>query len=392
MSCAIGIDLGSSCSRVAVWQNSRVEVILNSHGSRETPSYVAFVANRRLVGNAAFNQAEANPENTIFDSKRLLARSHTDPDCPAICVEYMDKNILVSPEQVLSLVLADLCETAEAYMGATAKNAVISVPACFSDAQCHATMTAAKLAGLNLLQIIRDPLATALAYSNPTHCDKLVCLVDLGAGTLDASLLRFNGSGVAEAVATAGNSRLGGRDFDSRLLAYLMDQFTAKHGVDVSNSASSVQRLRFACERAKRTLSTSTTAIIDIDSLLNGINFATHITRSKFEHLCADLFDQVIVSINQVMSTAGVARHCIHDVVLVGGSTRIPKLQHMVSAYFGGRPLTKIPRPDEAVVAGAAIVAASLNHEVSEQIQRLCSLGTAQNPLDFSHWGLPGLS
>ncbi|KAJ2036073.1 hypothetical protein H4S03_003882 [Coemansia sp. S3946] len=384
MSKVIGIDLGTTYSRVAVWHDNRVEVIPNNHGNRFTPSCVAFTSSRRLVGDSALSQIEANPENTIINVKRLLGRQLTDPFVqrdtlmvpfkvtgkmrPRVEVDYKDMAHTLAPEDIAAALLSELRETAEAYLGTCAKDVVISVPACFTRAQCHATLAAAQLAGLNVLQLINDSTATAYSLDQDAN-NQTVLVLDLGGGTLDVSLLKLGSAGAFEVLATAGNSHLGGINFDDCLLAYLLAQFHSQHHKDISTNVRAIQRLRIACERAKRALSTATVATIEIDAIVDGTNFTTQITRHKFEDLCASLFGKVLDQVKTVLSASGIPRNKVDKVLLVGGSTRIPKLRQIVAGYFGNKPLCTPDNLDETVVVGAAIQAAFLSSGVSNQVK-----------------------
>ncbi|KAJ2735654.1 Hsp70 chaperone [Coemansia sp. BCRC 34962] len=384
MSKVIGIDLGTTYSRVAVWHDSCVEVIPNSHGNRFTPSCVAYASTRQLVGDSALSQIEANPANTIINVKRLLGRSPEDPlvqsdalkvpfkvtgkQHPRIRVEYKDLSQTLAPEAVSAALLTELRETAEAYLGTCAKDVVISVPGCFTHAQCHATLAAAQIAGLNVLQLISDSTATAYSLDQDTN-HQTALILDLGGGTLDVSLLRLGPAGSFEVLATAGNSHMGGIDFDDCLLAHLLAQFHAESSEDISTNTQAIQRLRIACERAKRTLSTATVATIDIDAIVNSINFTAQITRHKFEELCSDLFTQVLEHVKAVVRASGMPRNKVDRIHLVGGSTRIPKLRQVVAGYFGNRPLSTPDNSEETVVIGAAIQAAYLSSGVSDKVK-----------------------
>jgi L1 cell adhesion molecule like protein len=374
----IGIDLGTTYSCVGVWQNDTVEIIANDQGNRTTPSYVAFTETERLLGDAAKSQVALNPENTVYDAKRLIGRKFSDPvvqsdmkhwpfnvvagpnDKPLIEVTYKGQQKRFSPEEISSMVLIKMKETAEAYLGKTVKNAVITVPAYFNDSQRQATKDAGSIAGLSVMRIINEPTAAAIAYGLDKKGDeKNILIFDLGGGTFDVSLLTIE-SGVFEVKATAGDTHLGGEDFDNRLVEYFIAEFKKKHKKDLSSNERAKRRLRTACERAKRTLSSSTQAILEIDGLFEGIDFMTTITRARFEDLCIDYFKSTLEPVEKVLRDAKMSKGQIHEVVLVGGSTRIPKVQQLLSDFFNGKQLNKSINPDEAVAYGATVQAAVL--------------------------------
>jgi len=393
MSSAIGIDLGTTYSCVGVWQNDRVEIIANDQGNRTTPSYVAFTETERLIGDAAKNQVAMNPENTVFDAKRLIGRRYNDSvvqadmkhwpfkvvpkegDKPYIQVHYKGETKTFSPEEISSMVLIKMKEIAEAYLGKTIKDAVITVPAYFNDSQRQATKDAGAIAGLNVLRIINEPTAAAIAYGldkkKSGECNILI--FDLGGGTFDVSLLTLD-DGIFEVKATAGDTHLGGEDFDNRMVTYFIDEFKRKYKHDISKNQRAVRRLRTACERAKRTLSSSTQASIEIDSLYEGVDFYTSITRARFEELCIDLFRKCIAPVEQVLRDSKLDKKAIHEIVLVGGSTRIPKVQQLLQDFFNGKELNKSINPDEAVAYGAAVQAAILKGEGGKKTEDLLLL------------------
>jgi len=391
----IGIDLGTTYSCVAVWQNDRVEVIANDQGNRTTPSYVAFTDTERLIGDAAKNQVAMNPHNTVFDAKRLIGRRFADAEVqadmkhwpfkvldkggkPAIQVEYKGELKTFTPEEISSMVLTKMRETAEAYLGGTTKNAVITVPAYFNDSQRQATKDAGLIAGLNVLRIINEPTAAAIAYGldKKGAGEKNVLIFDLGGGTFDVSLLTIE-EGIFEVKATAGDTHLGGEDFDNRLVNHFVQEFKRKHKKDLSTNARALRRLRTACERAKRTLSSSAQTSIEIDSLFEGIDFYTSITRARFEELCQDLFRSTMEPVEKVLRDAKIDKQSVDEIVLVGGSTRIPRIQKLVSDFFNGKEPNKSINPDEAVAYGAAVQAAILTGDTSEKTQDLLLLDVA---------------
>jgi L1 cell adhesion molecule like protein len=351
----IGIDLGTTYSCVGVWQNDRVEIIANDQGNRTTPSYVAFTDTERLVGDAAQNQAAMNPENTIFDAKRLIGRRYSkksvqddmklwpfkvvckEGDKPYIRVQFKGEAKDFAPEEISSMVLTKMKEIAESYLGSKLKDAVITVPAYFNDSQRQATKDAGSIAGLSVKRIINEPTAAAIAYGlDKKGAERTVLIFDLGGGTFDVSLLSIE-EGVFEVKATAGDTHLGGEDFDNRMVKFLAEEFKRKYNKDFTKNARAVRRVRSACERAKRTLSSSTQATVEIDSLWEGIDFYTNISRARFEELNQDLFRSTLSPVEKVLSDAKIDKRSVHDVVLVGGSTRIPKIQHLLQEFFGGK-------------------------------------------------------
>jgi len=388
---AIGIDLGTTYSCVGVWQNDRVEIIANDQGNRTTPSYVAFTESERLIGDAAKNQVAMNPSNTVFDAKRLIGRKFSDPtiqadmkhwpfkvlqksgDKPYIQVQFKNETKEFSPEEISSMVLTKMKETAEAYLGKTVKNAVITVPAYFNDAQRQATKDAGTIAGLNVLRIINEPTAAAIAYGldkKGKKGEQNILIFDLGGGTLDVSLLTID-EGIFEVKATAGDTHLGGEDFDNRMVTYFAQEFKRKHKKDITDSQRALRRLRTACERAKRTLSSSAQTSVEIDSLYDGVDFYSTITRAKFEELIIDYLRSSLDPVERVLKDGKMDKAQIHEVVLVGGSTRIPKVQQLLQDFFNGKELNKSINPDEAVAYGAAVQAAILTGQGGDKVSDL---------------------
>jgi len=391
---AIGIDLGTTTSCVGVWQNDRVEIIANDQGNRITPSYVSFNDTERLIGDAAKNQAAMNPTNTVYDAKRLIGRTIDDVNVqsdmklwpfnvlagsdrrPKIQVKFKGVDETYHPEEISSMILVKMKETAEAFLGHEVQKAVITVPAYFNDAQRQATKDAGAIAGLEVLRIINEPTAAAIAYGLDKTGDgkeKNVIIFDCGGGTHDVSLLTIDG-GIFEVKATGGDTHLGGEDIDNRIVQHFMDEFKRKHKQDLSQNARAVKRLKTACERAKRSLSSSTTASVELDALYEGIDFNSSITRARFEELCADIFRKTLEPVEKVLRDAKMSKSDIHDVVLVGGSTRIPKIQQLLTEFFNGKELCKSINPDEAVAFGAAVQAAILTGQGNEQTQQLLLL------------------
>lgn len=378
----IGIDLGTWYSVVAVYRNNQVEIIPNDQGNRTTPSMVSFTDEERLVGDAASNASASNPKNTVYEAKRLIGRKFSDKsvqddlkllpytvasgdnDKPVIEVTFKGEKKRFNPEEISAMVLAKLKEYAENYLGHEVKKAVITVPAYFNDAQRQSTKDAATIAGLEAMRIINEPTAAALCYGLDKIEDKErhVLIFDAGAGTLDITVLSVEG-GIFEVLSTAGDTHLGGVDFDLRIVDLCVKEFKKKSKIDVTGNPKALRRLRTACERAKRIISTSTSANIEVDSLAEGVDFSYNLTRAKFEEICMDLFKRCISPLDTVLSDAKLSKGEIDEVVLVGGSSRIPKIQQMLSDYFHGKELNKSVNPDEAVAYGAAVQAAILTGE-----------------------------
>ena len=376
---SVGIDLGTTYSCVGVYQNGKVEIIANDQGNRITPSCVAFTDTERLIGDAAKNQTAMNPNNTIFDAKRLIGRKYNDQHIqndmqywpftviddstkPKIQAMYKGEKKIFSPEEISSMVLIKMKETAEAYLGTRVKNAVITVPAYFNDSQRQATKDAGAIAGLNVMRIINEPTAAAIAYGlDKSRDERNILIFDLGGGTFDVSVLTIE-DGVFEVKATAGDTHLGGEDFDNRLMDHMIKEFARRYpqSGNIRENNRAMRRLRTACERAKRTLSSATQANLEVDALLDGKDFYTSITRARFEELCADLFRGTLEPVEKALLDAKMDKGQIHDIVLVGGSTRIPKIQKILQTFFNDKELNKSINQDEAVAYGAAVQAAIL--------------------------------
>jgi len=386
---AVGIDLGTTYSCVGVWRNDSVDIIANDMGERTTPSYVSF-GEERLIGQAAKNQCSRNPTNTIFDAKRLIGRKFKDSIVqddmklwpfkvvngnggrPVIQVTFKGEEKRFFPEEISSMVLSKMKSTAEAYIGDPVKQAVITVPAYFNDSQRQATKDAGRIAELEVLRIINEPTAAAIAYGldKAQQEEQNVLIFDLGGGTFDVSLLTID-EGVFEVMATAGNTHLGGEDFDNILVDHCVAAFTRKNkkdlaGKDIKKNPRSMRRLRTQCESAKRTLSSAVRATIEVDSLFEGIDMHLNVTRAKFEQLCNEKFRDCLEPCRKVLQDAKISKNEVNEIVLVGGSTRIPKIQSLLSQFFNGKQLNKSINPDEAVAWGAAVQAAVLTDSIDQ--------------------------
>ncbi|MFS8013984.1 putative Heat shock protein 70 family [Helianthus anomalus] len=388
---AIGIDLGTTYSCVAVWKHNRIEIIPNDQGNRTTPSAVAFVDGERIIGDGAKNQVAMNPANTVFDSKRLIGRKFSDSevqkdiklwpfkviegssDTPKIVVTHNGQKKEFLAEQISSMILGKMKETAEAYLGKGVKNAVITVPAYFNDSQRQATKDAGTIAGLNVIRMINEPTAAAIAYGLDNESDIVgninVLVFDLGGGTFDVSVMTIEKGGIFEVKAVGGDTHLGGEDFDNRMVDHCVLEFKRRWNKDLSGNQRALGRLRFACEKVKRILSCTTRTSLDLDSLHEGIDFSLKFTRAKFEELNMGSLNKCFETLEKCLGDAKMEKSCVEQVILVGGSTRIPKVQHMLRDFFDGRDLCKSVNPDEAVAYGAAIMAAKVSGSGDKSVQ-----------------------
>jgi len=392
MSTVIGIDLGTTYSAVGVWQNGKVEIIANDQGNRTTPSWVSFSeTGERLIGESAKSQSVSNQKNTFYDVKRLIGRNFSDPIVqremkmmPFKVLQGSNDRVLIegtvsgetkqfTPEELSAMVLTKMKQTAESYLGTTVKDAVVTVPAYFNDSQRKATKDAGTIAGLNVIRVINEPTAAALAYGLDKKGECNVMIFDMGGGTHDVTLLSID-DGVFEVKATAGDGHLGGEDFDHRLVDFCCQEYQKKYKEDISKNLKARRRLQNACERAKRGLSTSMSGTIEVDALHEGNDFSIPITRAKFEQLCEDLFKKGIAPVDQVMKDAKMSKDQVHEIVLVGGSTRVPKVQQLLKEYFNGKELCQSVNPDEAVAYGAAVQGAVLGGVKDEKLESLIVL------------------
>lgn len=387
----IGIDLGTTYSCVGVYKNGRVEIIANDQGNRITPSYVAWDKGERLIGDAAKNQATVNPENTVFDVKRLIGRKFNDKTVqhdmkmwpfkvtnkngkPYVTVQVKDDTKTFAPEEISAMVLTKMAQTAESYLGYDVSNAVVTVPAYFNDAQRQATKDAGTIAGLTVQRIINEPTAAAIAYGlDKKGGEKNILVFDLGGGTFDVTALTID-NGVFEVLATNGDTHLGGEDFDQRVMQYFMKKFERKHGVNLKTDKRSLQKLRREVERVKRVLSSQHQARLEVESLIDGIDFSETLTRARFEELNLNLFKRTLKPVTQVLSDADLKKNELDEIVLVGGSTRIPKVQQLLKDYFNGKEPNRGINPDEAVAYGAAVQGGILSGEAAEETKHVLLL------------------
>ena len=389
---AIGIDLGTTYSCVGVFQNGRVEIIANDMGNRTTPSQVAFSGSERIIGDGAKNQGPSNPTNTIYDAKRLIGRKFSDPviqndiklwpfkvvkgdnDKPVIKVEFNDEEKSFSPEEISAMVLVKMKEIAETYLGEKIESAVITVPAYFTDSQRTSTKDAGAIAGLEVLRIINEPTAAAIAYGLDKQGQKEqnILIFDLGGGTFDVSLVSVE-DGLFDVKATCGNSHLGGEDFDNRMTEVLLEDINKRFKKNLKDNARCMRRLKTACERAKRSLSSSTSAQIEIDGL-DGLDYTFNFSRAKFEDSCTDLFRKTIEPVEKVLKDGKMSKSQINEIVLVGGSTRIPKVQQLLKDFFNGKELNQSINPDEAVAYGATVQAAILSGVKDDKLNEVVLL------------------
>lgn len=368
----IGIDLGTTYSAVGIYKNGKVDIITNELGNRITPSVVAFTNEERLIGEAAKNQAAENPTRTVYDVKRLIGRNYNDKEVqndkkflpydiidkngkPYVRTTINDENKVFSPEEISAMILTKMKQIAENYLGTPVQNAVITVPAYFNDAQRRATKDAGTIAGLNVIRVLNEPTAAALAYGlNEKGAEKNILVFDLGGGTFDVSVLTIDG-GVFEVVSTSGDTHLGGEDFDQRVLDYFIKLIQKKYNKDISSDKKAIQKLKREVEKAKRALSNVHETKIEIEDLFEGEEFSEVLTRARFEELNADLFKKTLEPVRIALEDAGMKKNQIDEIVLVGGSTRIPKVQKMIKEYFNGKEPNRGINPDEAVAYGAAV-------------------------------------
>jgi len=419
-STAVGIDLGTTYSCVGIYRDGEVQIIANDQGNRTTPSYVAWTDEERLLGDSAKNQVASNPTNTVFDAKRLIGRRFDDPvvqadiklwpftvvsdgsadDKPIIEVYYQNVKKQFHAEEISSMILTKMKHTAEAFVGTRVKEAVITVPAYFNDSQRQATKDAGEIAGLSVLRIVNEPTAAAIAYgldrkdkqrkpaSGKAKVDETNILVfDMGGGTFDVSILNIQDT-VFEVKATAGDPHLGGEDFDNRLVSHCITEFRRKYKSDPTRNQRAIRRLRTQCERAKRQLSSKTQVSIEVDSLHDGNDFSLRISRAKFEELCMDFFKNAMEPVTQCLTDSGLSKSMISEIVMVGGSTRIPKVQELISGFFNGKELCRNINPDEAVAYGAAVQAAIVKGGAgTEDVQNMLLLDVAPLSLGIEMTG-----
>jgi len=387
----IGIDLGTTYSCVGIYQNGKVEIIPNDQGIRITPSYVAFTESERLIGDAAKNQVASNPKNTVYDAKRLIGRKYADRTVkadmklwpfdvvqkegkPFVQVQFKGETRTFAPEEISAFVLQKMKQTAEDYLGKAVTHAVVTVPAYFDDSQRQATKDAGTIAGMTVLRIINEPTAAAIAYGlNKNNRETNIVVYDLGGGTFDVSLLTLD-DGVFEVLATNGDTHLGGQDFDQRVVAYLLKTFKRKHKIDITNNLRALARLRAEVEKSKRALSSQYQVKLEIDNFAEGIDFSETLTRARFEELNNDLFRKTLKPVQIVLKDSGLKKSEIHEIVLVGGSTRIPKVQKMVKEFFNNKDPNRGINPDEAVAFGATVQAGILGGSEDEELDGILLL------------------
>ena len=387
---AIGIDLGTTFSCVGVYQNGKVEIISNDQGNRTTASYVSFTENERLIGDPAKNSCSINPFNTVYDVKRILGKDFNDEKLqedlqhfsftvindnnkPKIQVNYLNEVKLFTPQEISAMILSKMKSIAEEYLGCSVLNAVITVPAYFNDTQRQATKDAGLIAGLNVLRIINEPTSAAIAYGLDKNVNKTILIVDAGGGTTDISLLTIE-DGVIEVKATGGDTHLGGEDIDNKIVNYVIEEFKKKYKIDLSDNKKAIRRIKTVSERAKRTLSSSVQTTIELDSIYDGIDLNISLSRAKLESLCSDIFNRILNPIDLVIKDADINKSDIEEIILVGGTTRIPKIQELLSNYFNGKELNKSINPDEAVAYGASIQAAILSGVKDDKLDNLILL------------------
>ena len=386
----VGVDCGTCYSAVSIYRNGKCEIIANSQGNRTTPSVVAFTDTERLVGEPAKNQAPMNPRNTVFEIKRLMGRKWSDPkiqellqrfpfevvnrgDKPCVRVDYLGEKKVFTPEEISAMILEEMKKTAEAYLGEPVRYAVITIPAYFSEQARQATKDAATIAGLNCIRLISEPTAASLAYGfdkKYREGKKTLCILDSGGGTYDISIIELE-DGVYEVKSVSGNALLGGADIDNVMVDHCVAEFKSRTGVDLTGNDRAIRRLRSACERAKRTLSSQPHVDIEVDTLAEGRDFNLRLTRPRFEQLAAAIFREHIKLIPDALKGANKSKADIDEVVLVGGTTRIPKLRQMFSEFFGGKQLSTDINPDEAVALGAGIQAAVLSGNKDAEMTQL---------------------
>jgi heat shock 70kDa protein 1/2/6/8 len=408
MDISIGIDLGTTYSCVSVFTNGKVEIIPDdATGEKTIPSYVAFTDEERLIGHAAKNQSVMNPLNTIYDAKRLIGKKFSDAtvqediklypfkiiddghDKPVIEVSYKKEIKRFYPEEISAMILGKLKSMAEAYLGQEIKKAVITCPAYFNDEQRQSTKNAGIIAHLDVIRIINEPTSASLAYGlekEDNGRERNVIIIDAGGGTHDVSILTIDG-GLYEVKATSGDPHLGGQDFDNAIVKYMIQEFKKKHKVDPSNNARSMKRFKNAAENAKKTLSSTSTTSIEIESAFEGIDFTLMISKAKFEQLGEEVFNRIMKPVKQVITDSGMSKDEIHDIILVGGSTRIPKIQDLVATFFNGKTLNKSVNPDEAVAYGAAVQAAVITGHGNDRIKDLLLIDVASLSLGIATSG-----